>query len=510
MTDSEQETLQILKFLEENPRGLTLTQISRMVRLNRVSAARYLDRMVLTGQVDLRAYGRSHVYTLASRVSLANILDLVSSPVILLDEELFVRDVNSPLLQMFGVKKEDLLDHQIGYTPLVPFFPETIIPVLKSALGGTPVSLEQSVHLQGKTTYFILKVTPVVFGIGKTGIAIVHENITAIRHREQDLEKKVGERVADLKDANRNLSEELDNERRFRQAVLASQQKYRTLVEDMPAFICCFDADGTISFVNDNLCRVVGKKEEEILGTSVFSWLAKGILEGVTNEGMLKAYKSLNSSAPTRSDVVSLYDGNGNRAWYKWMTRAFFTKNGHITEYQTIGIDISDTARAEENRAKEHEILNAVIQGSPPAQFVINTDHEVVIWNAAMERFSGISASQILGTRISGNFFYSDERPMIADLLVDEMYADISRYYPVNCRRSSQDPDTWEGIAFSKTHGDSGAWVFFTAVAIRDSRGKISHVVETLIDLLEVRMPEGRAFYLKPAQPFFSRPTLTS
>jgi len=84
----------------------------------------------------------------------------------------------------------------------------------------------------------------------------------------------------------------------------------------------------------------------------------------------------------------------------------------------------------------------------------------------------------------------------------------MSEYFPKNCRRSSYLDDTWEGITFSKIHPGNGSWVFFTAAAIRNENGTITHVVETMEDLEGYRTKDGTSFVVRPLFPMIDRDAL--
>jgi len=48
---------------------------------------------------------------------------------------------------------------------------------------------------------------------------------------------------------------------------------YRALVEDMPAFVCNYEPDGTITFVNENFCEAAGR--DELVGVTIYSLLSE-------------------------------------------------------------------------------------------------------------------------------------------------------------------------------------------------------------------------------------------
>jgi PAS domain-containing protein len=82
----------------------------------------------------------------------------------------------------------------------------------------------------------------------------------------------------------------------------------------------------------------------------------------------------------------------------------------------------------EENRALEAEqevftsnekLFSQIVEGTPIATFVINAEHRITHCNKAWENLTGIPASELIGMRRHWQTFYNKERPVMADLIVD-------------------------------------------------------------------------------------------
>lgn len=496
MRTADEELDLIRDLLRSNPKGLTISEIGKALALNRVSAARYLDRLLYSGQAEMRKFGHASVYTLASRIPLSHFLDLFASPVAIVGPDLFVRHVNCRLLETFNLKQEEMVGHQLQYTPWFPVLPETFLPLVKGALDGRQGMVPYSAGPSARTREFAIKLKPVTDEAGQICAAIILEDVSLKKHYERDLEKMVAQRTAELLKTIENLSRDVENQNDAKEALVASHRKYRSIVEDMPSYICCFEPDGTITYVNDNFCRFLGKEEHEILGQSVNLLTPEYSLSSVHTK-----LRTLNSDNPSITIVKPTHSTGNQTSWQQWTCRAFFTKNGRVSEYQSIGIDITSRVHAERALAEYEKTLDAIIRGSPLPQFVIDRDHTIVFWNTAMEKLTGIPAKNLADTRTSGLLFYEDERPLLADLIMDEKFEEISKKYPLNCRRSGSFTERWEGIAFSQIPRGRGTWVYFSAAAIRDGQGNLTHVVETMLDLMEYCTKEGGTFVLNPHTP---------
>ena len=141
-------------------------------------------------------------------------------------------------------------------------------------------------------------------------------------------------------------------------------------------------------------------------------------------------------------------------------------------------------------RASEKRLAQ-IVEGSSTPIFVIDEKHTVTHWNKACENLTGVSASEMVGTKKQWAAFYAAERPVMADLIVDELAEeDIARYYNGKCQRSTLTEGAYEAEDFFPDFGESGKWLFFTAAPLRDHQGKPIGAIETLQDTTERKRAE--------------------
>ena len=134
---------------------------------------------------------------------------------------------------------------------------------------------------------------------------------------------------------------------------------------------------------------------------------------------------------------------------------------------------------------KDAELIGAIIDSSPIPQFIINPDHKVIFWNKALEKYTGISSSEILGTDKHRTVLYHEDRPVMADLLVDHDLDGFHKWYGNKCRKSPYVQNAFEADDFFPDVGEKGIWLYFTAAEIKDDEGNIIGVLETLEDITQ-------------------------
>ena len=143
------------------------------------------------------------------------------------------------------------------------------------------------------------------------------------------------------------------------------------------------------------------------------------------------------------------------------------------------------------NLTEKERALSQIIQGSTIPTFVINKDHVVTHWNKALERLTGCLADMVVGTKKQWIAFYSKERPVMADFIIDEVGEEgIKRYYGDKWHRSSLIEGSYEAEDFFPDKGETGKWLFFTASPIKETWGNVVGSVETLWDITRSKQLE--------------------
>jgi len=136
-------------------------------------------------------------------------------------------------------------------------------------------------------------------------------------------------------------------------------------------------------------------------------------------------------------------------------------------------------------------MLAKIIDGCSIPSFVINKQHKVTYWNTAIEALSGIKREEIIGTDEQWRAFYTEKRPVMADLIVDGAHVnEIETYYPGGYEKSHLIDGAYEAEDFFPDLGRNGKWLHFTASPIRDNDGEIIGAIETLEDITERKRAE--------------------
>jgi PAS domain S-box-containing protein len=176
-----------------------------------------------------------------------------------------------------------------------------------------------------------------------------------------------------------------------------------------------------------------------------------------------------------------------------WLDRAKLLRDadGNPLKWRGVAVDISAQVEAEAAAFESRQRLADIIDFLPEATMVINVDGEVIAWNRAMERLSGVPAADMLG---KGNYEYSvaiwgERRPMLIDLALRPDAAIEAKY-----AEFQRDGDSLSADFFvPRFRNGAGAYIAATAAVLRDPQGRVAGAVGCSRDVTERRLAEQRA-----------------
>ena len=231
-----QVTQQIREVLEKHPEGLSITDLVKSVDINRNTAGRYLENLLLSGQVEMRHFGMAKMYTLAKRLPVSSVLSLSPELVLQLDAGQRVSYANDPLLTFLRAPAKDLFGKNIEFTPFSIVFEDVFSELtdrFRKGLKGEEWHGELSRPVQER--FFFCRVTPTVSNEGKKGVSVILEDISDRKRDEERIRK--------------------------------SEERLRSIFKVSPVGIGVV-ANRTLLEVNDRFCQMTGYSAAELVGKS--------------------------------------------------------------------------------------------------------------------------------------------------------------------------------------------------------------------------------------------------
>jgi PAS domain S-box-containing protein len=108
-----------------------------------------------------------------------------------------------------------------------------------------------------------------------------------------------------------------------------------------------------------------------------------------------------------------------------------------------------------------------------------------------MENLTGAKADTMVGTTRQSTPFWGEERPTMADVILDQIgETEIKKLYGKKWRKSLLIEEAYEAEVFFPRLGENGKWCWFTAAPIKGYDGSIVGAIETLWDKTEDKKAE--------------------
>jgi PAS domain S-box-containing protein len=151
--------------------------------------------------------------------------------------------------------------------------------------------------------------------------------------------------------------------------------------------------------------------------------------------------------------------------------------------------DITLQRSAEAMLLEQYKFSEQVIDKSAVAVFVLAHDHTVVLWNRACEELTGVRAAEMIGTSNQWRPFYDEQRPTLADIILDNKHETVSLLY-AKSGRSTLIPDGIRGEGWYANLNGKKRYIVFDAAPLYDTKSFLIGAIETLHDMTDFRRTE--------------------
>jgi two-component system NtrC family sensor kinase len=153
----------------------------------------------------------------------------------------------------------------------------------------------------------------------------------------------------------------------------------------------------------------------------------------------------------------------------------------HIAELEKRN---TEQKYAEESLREQELFTQELIENSAVATFVLNRQHKVVLWNKACEELTGMSASYMKGTDHQWKPFYTQKRPVLADIIIDGSFGDMPSLYG-KYAQSTLLKNGLQSEGWYQNLNRRDRYIIFDASPIVNTKGEMVAVIETLQDISE-------------------------
>ncbi|MBK5092820.1 MAG: PAS domain S-box protein, partial [Actinobacteria bacterium] len=210
-------------------------------------------------------------------------------------------------------------------------------------------------------------------------------------------------------------------------AVLASEERYRTLVETSPNAVLITNLHGEILFVNSKSADLAGIPPEALIGKNVDDLLAPEEVKKVGEE-----FKAALATGRGLAGRLTRAITDGTERYFEAST-SVIGEPGTDARVMIIANDVTERELARRALADSEERYRAIVEASKDVILMINRGGEILYVNPEVERTFGAKPEDVTGRHIFG-FVHPDDRERVAEGIANAFrrgFADM--YFPATC-----------------------------------------------------------------------------
>lgn len=230
----------------------------------------------------------------------------------------------------------------------------------------------------------------------------------------------------------RDISERIQAE----QAIKASEEKYRSLVEQASDAILIADTHGKFVTVNTSACKLSQYTEEELLQMTIYDFAVE--------EDIAKRPFRLDELKEGKSTLTERVMKRKDGAYLHVEITSKLLSDGRLLSFVR---DISDRIKAQNEIIKEKNLSDSIINSLPASFFMINFAGKILRWNRHLEMASKYTTEEV-GKMSPFDFFEPADKEMLTQKITNVFLEGEDSMEATVCLKTKEKlPYYFKGIA---------------------------------------------------------------
>ena len=212
------------------------------------------------------------------------------------------------------------------------------------------------------------------------------------------------------------------------EALRRSEERYRTILEEMEDSYFEVDLGGHLTFVNNSVCRNLGYSREELIGMSYKGFTAEKDIETVFRV-FGEVYRT---GVPNKGFPWKIIRKDGIHGFAEASVSLLRDDKGEIIGFRGVGRDVTERKQTEEKLRQSEENYKTLFDSSVVGMYVLDAEtFKVVMGNRAAVEMAGFS-SEGEGVGINPlDFVIPEDREQVLEMAVKEFEQDLRRTHEV-------------------------------------------------------------------------------
>ncbi|MFX1420057.1 MAG: PAS domain S-box protein [Promethearchaeota archaeon] len=273
---------------------------------------------------------------------------------------------------LLGYKKEDI----IGKTPLTPLHPDDVKQANKILRNGFK------------------------YGEGRSEMRVRHKDghYKWLEHKGKSFIDTDGKRKTII------ISRDITERKRTEKEIMDSEERHRSLINNLSDIILEGDSKGIISYVSPQCYDIIGYQPSEIIGMSAFNYIHPEDVSKIA-EAMKKAFQTGETISTPK---YRLLHKNGNTIFVS--AKGKFIKTNGMERFIVAIRDISAQIKFEQKLKESESIYKLISENANDLILVVNENLKLEYVNKKpLLKIAGYSIDEVIGKRVL-NFIHPDDQ----------------------------------------------------------------------------------------------------
>jgi len=266
------------------------------------------------------------------------------------------------------------------------------------------------------------------------------------------------------------------------EALRQSEERYRTILEEMEDGYYEVDLAGNYTSFNDATCRAYGYSREEMMGMNYRVYTPKEETERV-----YKTYNQIyRTGKPNKGFTYEVVRKDGSTGFGELAAFPLRNQEGKIIGFRGVSRDVTERKQAEEALRDSEEKFRSIIEQSTDGVVLTDEQGKVIVYNQAEEQITGLKRDEMLGRPFWEVMFQLVSEGQRGSELLEQIKAQVTEFY-----KTGQAP--WFNQLYENTiQRPDGTQVTIQEIAFPIKTGKGTMICSISRDVTERKAKEEK------------------
>jgi two-component system cell cycle sensor histidine kinase/response regulator CckA len=290
--------------------------------------------------------------------------ELAQDFIFIVDRQGFVQYVNSSGAKEFGCRLDEMLGRNIKDLFPPEMYERQKNNIQKVIETGTSLNIEHFTKFPNRALWFNTDLIPLKDERGQVNSVL-------------------------------GISRDITERTQIEKALRESEEKYRTILENIEDGYYETDLPGNLTFFNDSLCRMLGYSRDEMMGMS-----NKQYTDEENRKKLFQAFNEVyRTGEPTKAFDWGVFTKDGKKLFGEVSVSLIRDSKGQPTGFRGIARDITQRKQAEEALRSEKQRFQTLLENAPFGMIVVGQGGNFKYINSKFIELFGYELNEIPGGR---------------------------------------------------------------------------------------------------------------